>query len=610
MTIDLPHGGREILLTLDKPLVSKTDTKGFITFANKNFIEISGFTEQELLGANHNIIRHPDMPSAAFAVMWKNLQRGLPWCGLVKNRCKNGDYYWVDAKVVPIKKGGQIIGYMSVRSLPSREDVTAAEAAYKVAAIAPETMKEGNIAGWKKHLSIKNGIPLWIFCVTLMMIAGGILGITGLNLSNTAIQSLYYEEMGPVQAIGRINFLMADNRAQVALALHHNPVTHPDAQHDHPLAAHLQTLVKNKEEIDRLWGPYVQGIMNAEEKKFATQYWEARNRYVQEGLLKAKQALDHEDFLEAEKVLLNNVSPLYDKANASVSVLLKHLSDRGLAKFHAVAERNKLIANVAMVGIALCCLALIIAGVFFFRVTALPLHKAVAALEGIAAGNLSGKVASGGYGEPGRVMAAVMTMQMHLKVMMYEIRQSSDSIHAQCHNLNQTMMNLAEHSEEQHDRVYQTLDAITESSGGLRTMLANAQALMQTVEADGGGERPAPVGASNQAGAMEAMPADFLAIFGEPFADASVAPSIAPVMPVVGEEALSQLGNGELVRLVREVAGAAGVQAFAVEDVASQLNQVAKLIVHNREEVQSAWAASQRLEQTARELEKLVSYFE
>ena len=325
MKINLPITERERLFPADKTLVSKTDTKGIITFANHDFVEVSGFSEDELIGTNHNIIRHPDMPPIAFKVMWKTLKQGLPWHGVVKNRCKSGDYYWVDAKVVPVKKSGQIIGYMSVRTCPSRQDVAAADAAYKLAATQPETIKEAAVPEWKKHLSIKNGIPLWILFVTLMMTAGGILGITGLNLSNSAIQSLYYEEMDPVQAVGRINFLMADNRAQVALALHHNPATHTAEEHDHPMAQHMQTLVKNKEEIDRLWEPYVKRITSAEEKRLADQYWQARNRYVQEGLLTARQALEAGDYAQAEQILLNNVTPLYDKANASVSLLLTHL---------------------------------------------------------------------------------------------------------------------------------------------------------------------------------------------------------------------------------------------------------------------------------------------
>ena len=78
-------------------LVSKTDLKGQITDCNDAFVQISGFTREELLGKSHNIVRHPDMPMAAFKDLWRTVQAGLPWRGLVKNRCKNGDFYWVEA---------------------------------------------------------------------------------------------------------------------------------------------------------------------------------------------------------------------------------------------------------------------------------------------------------------------------------------------------------------------------------------------------------------------------------------------------------------------------------------------------------------------------------
>lgn len=114
-----------------KILVSKTDLKGQITYANDAFIALSGFTREELLGQPHNLVRHPDLPPVIFEDMWATLKSGYPWRGLVKNRCKDGSFYWVDALVVPIRKNGQPIGYMSVRSEPSRSDVEAAEALYR-----------------------------------------------------------------------------------------------------------------------------------------------------------------------------------------------------------------------------------------------------------------------------------------------------------------------------------------------------------------------------------------------------------------------------------------------------------------------------------------------
>src|SRR5690554_7516109 len=86
-------------------LISSTDTRGVITHFNQEFLQVSGFSTDELIGSPHNIIRHPDMPPAVYKTMWETLKAGKPWMGVVKNRCKNGDYYWVSAYVTPIKDG-------------------------------------------------------------------------------------------------------------------------------------------------------------------------------------------------------------------------------------------------------------------------------------------------------------------------------------------------------------------------------------------------------------------------------------------------------------------------------------------------------------------------
>ncbi len=125
-----PVTHNEYLLDAGKTIVSTTDLKGNIDYANPYFIEVSGFTEEELIGAPQNIVRHPDMPAAAFADLWATIRQGLPWTGMVKNRCKNGDYYWVLANVTPVIENGTPVGYMSVRTTPSRAMVAQAEAAY------------------------------------------------------------------------------------------------------------------------------------------------------------------------------------------------------------------------------------------------------------------------------------------------------------------------------------------------------------------------------------------------------------------------------------------------------------------------------------------------
>ncbi|CDG86039.1 methyl-accepting chemotaxis protein [Janthinobacterium agaricidamnosum] len=130
MRQNLPVTNREVLLMDDHAIVSKTDLKGNIVYVNPYFSQVSGFSAAELIGAPQNIVRHPDMPVEAFADMWAAIKAGTPWTGLVKNRCKNGDFYWVRANVTPTMENGKTVGYMSVRIKPEKAEVEAASAAY------------------------------------------------------------------------------------------------------------------------------------------------------------------------------------------------------------------------------------------------------------------------------------------------------------------------------------------------------------------------------------------------------------------------------------------------------------------------------------------------
>ena len=115
----------------DTTLMSTTDLQSYLTHANDTFVQVSGYTLDELLGQPHNLVRHPDMPKAAFADMWYTLQQGEPWSGIVKNRRKNGDHYWVRANAVPVVRNGQTTGYMSIRNRATPEEIAAVEPLYK-----------------------------------------------------------------------------------------------------------------------------------------------------------------------------------------------------------------------------------------------------------------------------------------------------------------------------------------------------------------------------------------------------------------------------------------------------------------------------------------------
>ena len=130
MRKNLPVTQQERVYADTEQLISATDLAGVITYCNPVFADVAGFPQQELTGQSHNAVRHPDMPQAAFADLWQTVQAGRAWMGIVKNRCKNGDYYWVDAYVTPVYAAGKVSGYESVRVRPKADDVARASRLY------------------------------------------------------------------------------------------------------------------------------------------------------------------------------------------------------------------------------------------------------------------------------------------------------------------------------------------------------------------------------------------------------------------------------------------------------------------------------------------------
>ncbi|MCD2342259.1 methyl-accepting chemotaxis protein [Ideonella azotifigens] len=136
--------------------MSTTDTQSHITYANAAFVEVSGFTREEVHGKPHNLVRHPDMPAEAFADMWATLKGGEPWTALVKNRRKNGDHYWVRANATPVMRDGKVAGFMSVRTKASREEIAGAEQFYR-------EVREGKAGSRRFHkgLVVRTGLAAW-----------------------------------------------------------------------------------------------------------------------------------------------------------------------------------------------------------------------------------------------------------------------------------------------------------------------------------------------------------------------------------------------------------------------------------------------------------------
>jgi aerotaxis receptor len=210
---NLPVTQREVMVGEGETLLSTTDLKGRILYANDAFIRISGFEQAELYGKAHNVVRHPDMPEEAFADMWRTLQDERPWSALVKNRRKDGDHYWVRANATPVRAHGRVVGYLSVRTRATPDDIRACESAYR-------RIRDGRTAAllFRGGFIVRRGLSgawqrFWRFLPLGARVQGAVLACTAAGVAATlvAMQS---------GAIAPALLIMATASAATALWLH------------------------------------------------------------------------------------------------------------------------------------------------------------------------------------------------------------------------------------------------------------------------------------------------------------------------------------------------------------------------------------------------------
>ena len=216
-----PVTNREVELGDGDLLVSRTDAGGRITFVNQAFIAISGFSEQELTGAPHNIVRHPGMPKAAYADLWTTIKAGRPWEGMVKNRTRSGDHYWVRANVTPVVEDGRIAGFVSIRSKPTRAQVEQAERAYAALNAGTDptlAVREGVLVrrGWRQRLgtaaaSVTGRLTAAFATLIVAILIVGALGLDGMRDSNESLRTVYEDRTIPAAQLSGIADRLRDN---------------------------------------------------------------------------------------------------------------------------------------------------------------------------------------------------------------------------------------------------------------------------------------------------------------------------------------------------------------------------------------------------------------
>jgi len=424
MRTNLPVTNVEIPLRDDTLIVSKTDLKGQITYINRDFIEISGFTEAELIGEPHNLVRHPDMPSEAYADMWQHLKAGRPWTGIVKNRCKNGDHYWVEANATPIWEGSSVIGYMSVRRKPTREQVEGAEAAYRLfrenragalRISCGQVVRGGPSFGDRlASLPLATRLGLGFGLAVLFAVVVGLLGLRALDSSNESLDRAFTERLQPVQGLARIGKLVADNRAQVLLGLQHESGNLHAASHEHAVTVHTDQIAKNREELNGIWERYKASINTDEHKALAEAYFNARKRYVDEGINPAREALADNRFGDAQRILIEKINPLYEEVSAKTDALYQFHADEARKDAQAAADLKSSTTAMVVGAIVAVIVLLVLIATRLSRGILTSLAEARAAFNAVSQGNYHYKVDITRDDETGKLLQGIQSMQIKL----------------------------------------------------------------------------------------------------------------------------------------------------------------------------------------------------
>ena len=409
-------------------IVSKTDAKGVITYVNRQFVEVSGFTQSELMGQAHNLVRHPDMPAAAFKDLWDTVKAGKPWNGMVKNRCKNGDYYWVEANVTPIRERGEITGYLSVRTKPTRAQIEAASTLYA-------QMRDGRAprAGvWQRtvkalgDLNLSTRMCFVMAFIALQLMVGGAIGLYGLSATNDRLEMVYRDSMLPAGYIASINDLMRANLQNLIAGTLHDPKLETSKLHEHALAEHLDTVEKNRAAITKLVDAYLATNLTPEEKALMARYQAARNKSVVEGINPTLELLRQGKYFDASVLLHRVAIPQIAVAKDLAEQLMRMQESTARGQ---VEEAEANFAKMRVIIVAGTLAGILIAALMAYLVlrTALRrLRNGVGVCEEIAQGNYSVKIDIGHEDEVGHLMQSIKTLQIRQGFEMSDTRRMRD----------------------------------------------------------------------------------------------------------------------------------------------------------------------------------------
>ncbi|QOZ79444.1 chemotaxis protein [Bradyrhizobium sp. CCBAU 53351] len=414
MRTNLPVTTTEYPITDKALIVSRTDTKGKLTYFNDQFVEASGFTEAELMGQPHNIIRHPDMPPAAFENLWATLQEGKPWSGAVKNRRKNGDFYWVLATASPIRENGQIVGYSSIRTkLPADQRAEAEQVYAKIRENKPHDYRLD--AGMLRRRSFSDRLAIFtgtlnarlvtlVAILSLFLLVIGVMGLQGTRQSNSRLQSIYEDRAVPLAQLFEINDRMRDNTVLLFEAA-------ANGRAGKPVEGITAKVNANLEKVGKAWADYMATYLTPEEKGVADSFTPKRVKYVEQGLKPALSLAAERKYDELAAVLAGQARELYEAAKADLDKLVAIQVKEAKAEYDAAEHEYGWLVGAAL---ALLVTSIAIGGLVSrqtIRAIVRPLQRLNDAMLSINQGKLDNRIVVERDDELGVALRNLQTLQ-------------------------------------------------------------------------------------------------------------------------------------------------------------------------------------------------------
>ena len=462
-------------------LVSMTDTRGIITYANDEFVRISGFSRDELLGQPHSIVRHPDMPVAAFADLWTTIKGGKPWHGYVKNRSKDGGFYWVDVNVTPVVEQGQVVGYVSIRSKPSRTQIREAERIYALVNQG-KTFAETQRKIWIPLPGLGFGARLRLAFAAIIVVFAIILAFNFLAFGSVESGSAQVrDEFLPTALLADE---MAFNTVQVQQFYTDGALTkNPGAMKEATAAAeafrkaHKQFLDFAKNDTSNL--KELETIAT-EFESFNTQGKGVIEAYLNQSAAEASKAM--EVFDKTSEKLTSDLAKVRQHELGDVKA---KLSD--IASLSARSLWVLILGGLGGVGVA------ILIALFFMRTILAQIggdpSYAITVAQAISDGDLRVEIETR-PGDATSLLATLRTMQSSLKGMINRIRfdasrvtDNAAAFAAATHEISSTSHELARNAEEQRQSGERMASAMTELTASISEVSTNVKASQRQAEA-------------------------------------------------------------------------------------------------------------------------------